>query len=67
MGLAVALGGLGLAIAGALQIIAPVFRFPKPAGAFAIGTLTCCWVDASCPDIYTADPNARRELMVPVW
>ena len=55
VGLAVALGGLGLAIAGALQIIAPVFRFPKPTGAFAISTLTCCWVDASCPDIYTAD------------
>ena len=65
--LALALGILGLAIAGALPIIMPVFRFPHPTGPYAIGTLTYHWVDASRADIFTSDPNARRELMVQVW
>ena len=33
----------------------------------ATGTLTYHWVDASRAEIFTADPNARRELMVQVW
>ena len=64
---ALGLGILGLAISGALSIIMPVFRFPHPTGPHAIGTLTYHWVDASRADIFTADPNARRELMVQVW
>ena len=65
--LAVGLGMLGLVIAGALQIIIPVFRFPHPTGPHAIGTLTYHWMDASRADIFIADPNARRELLVQVW
>ena len=65
--LAVALGSLGLAISGALPVIIPVFRFPHPTGPYAIGTLTYHWVDAARADIFTVDPNARRELMVQVW
>ena len=67
MWLAVGLGMLGLVIAGALQIIIPVFRFPHPTGPHAIGTLTYHWMDASRADIFIADPNARRELLVQVW
>ena len=58
---------LGLVIAGTLRIAMPVFRFPHPTGPFAIGTLTYHWVDASRADIFAADPNTRRELMVQVW
>ena len=65
--MAVALGILGLAIAGVLPIVMPIFRFPHPTGPYAIGTLTYHWVDASRADIFTADPNARREVMVQVW
>ena len=65
--MAVGLGILALAIAGAVPIIVPVFRFPHPTGPHAIGTLTYHWVDASRADIFTADPLARRELMVQVW
>ncbi|CAN5124407.1 hypothetical protein BH11PSE10_BH11PSE10_09810 [soil metagenome] len=65
--IAAGLGVLGLAIAGTLQIIMPVFRFPQPTGPYAIGTLTYHWVDAARADIFTLDPNARRELMVQVW
>jgi len=65
--LAVGLGVLALAIAGALHIIVPVFRFPPPTGPYAIGTLTYHWVDGSRADIFAADAKARRELMVQVW
>ncbi len=63
----VGLGILGLASAGALQIIAPIFRFPQPTGPHAIGTLTYHWIDSARADIFIEDPNARRELMVQVW
>ena len=63
--------GLGmilvLVILGALAIVIPVVRLPHPTGPRAIGTLTYHWVDASRADIFTVDPNTRRELMVQVW
>ena len=65
--MAFGLGILGLVIAGTLSIVMPVFRFPQPRGPHAIGTLTYHWVDATRADIFVADPNARRELMVQVW
>lgn len=45
----------------------PVFRFPKPSGPYGIGTLTYHWEDPSRPEVFTADPNDRRELMVQIW
>ena len=65
--LAVGLGVLGLAVSIALPILFPVFRFPKPSGPYGIGTLTYHWVDPSRPEVFTADPNDRRELMVQIW
>ena len=65
--IALVVGILGLAIAGALSIAMPVFRFPHPTGPYAIGTLIYHWVDASRMDIFAADPTTRRELMVQVW
>src|SRR5215216_7480057 len=64
---AVGLGVLGLAISVALPILLPVFRFPHPGGPYEIGTLTYHWVDADRPEVFTADPDDRRELMVQIW
>src|SRR5215216_6354567 len=67
VGLAVGLGVLGLAVSIVLPIMLPVFRFPHPSGPYEIGTLTYHWVDADRPELFTADPNDRRELMVQIW
>lgn len=66
-GLAHGLGLLGLAVSLALPLLLPVFRFPHPSGPYAIGTLTYHWVDADRREIFSADPRARRELMVQIW
>lgn len=57
----------GLAFAIALPLVLPVFRFPHPSGPYQVGTLTYHWVDADRPEIFAADANARRELMVQIW
>jgi pimeloyl-ACP methyl ester carboxylesterase len=67
IGLAVALGILLLALSIACPILFPVFRFPRPGGSYAIGTVTYDWTDARRPEIFSADPKARRELMVQIW
>jgi len=64
---AIGLGVLGLTISTVLPIVLPVFHFPRPSGPYAIGTVTYHWVDTGRPEIFTADPNARRELMVQIW
>jgi predicted dienelactone hydrolase len=66
-GLAIGLGALGLAVSVALPVVLPVFRFPEPSGPYEIGTSTYHWVDADRPEVFTADPDDRRELMVQVW
>lgn len=58
---------LGLAVATALPITFPVFRFPHPTGPHRIGTVTYHWIDTSRPEILGADPYGPRELMVQVW
>lgn len=58
---------LGLVVSALLPILLPVFRFPRPTGQYAIGTLTYHWVDTAREEIFTADPNDRRELMVQIW
>src|SRR6266545_2397333 len=65
--LAVGLAALGLAISAVLPVIFPVFRFPRPTGPYEIGTLTYHWVDADRPEVFTAAPDDRRELMVQIW
>ena len=64
---AIGLGALGLAIAVALPMMVPVFRFPHPAGPYRIGTLTYHWVDATRSEVFAADPKERRQLMVQIW
>ncbi len=64
---AVGLGIPGLAVAVALPMIVPVFHFPNPTGPHAIGTLTYHWIDAARSEVFAADAQERRELMVQVW
>ncbi len=64
---AIGLGALWLAVSVALPMIVPVFRFPTPAGPYAIGTLTYRWVGAARSEVFAADANKRRELVVQVW
>src|SRR5215216_3969610 len=65
--LAVGLGILGLVVSIVLPIMLPVFRFPHPSGPYEIGTLSYHWVDADRPEVFTADPDDHRELMVQIW
>ena len=64
---AAALGALALVLAVALPMVLPVFGFPRPSGPHAIGTVTYHWVDEGREDVFTADPDDRRELVVQVW
>lgn len=64
---AVTLGALGLAVSIALPAVFPVFRFPPPTGPYGIGTVTYHWVDADRPEVFTADPSDRREVVVQLW
>lgn len=61
------IGTVMLALSSLLPLGFPVFRFPPPGGPYAIGTLTYHWIDAGRAEIFTADPNDRRELMVQIW
>ena len=61
------MGIIALAVSVLLPLLIPVFRFPPPSGPYGIGTLTYHWVDAERREIFSADPQARRELMVQIW
>jgi hypothetical protein len=65
--LAIGLSIIMLIVSIILPIMIPVFHFPNPSGPYKIGTLTCHWVDANRPEIFTTVPNSRRELMVQIW
>lgn len=66
-GLAVGLGVLSMAVSALLPALLPVFRLPLPSGPHAVGTLTYHWVDAARAEVFTADAQDRRELMVQIW
>ena len=63
----VTIGVVALVFTCLLPLAFPVFRFSVPTGPYAIGTLTYHWIDAGRAEIFTADPNDRRELMVQIW
>ena len=67
VGPAAVLSALVVVASIALPMGLPVFRFPHPGGPHKIGTLTYHWVDTGRLEIFTADPNARRELVVQIW
>jgi hypothetical protein len=40
---------------------------PAPTGPYQVGTTTYHWVDESRPELFTRDPDDKRELLVRVW
>ena len=66
-GLGVGLETFVLAVSIALPIALPVFRFPKPTGPYAVGSVTYHWVDTGRPELFTLDSTDRRELVAQVW
>ena len=65
--LGLGLGVVAIVISIGLPVMLPVFSFPKPTGPYGIGTLTYHWADMSRSELFTADPNDPRELMVQMW
>jgi predicted dienelactone hydrolase len=53
--------------AATLPIILPVMSLPTPPGAYAIGSVVYHWTDTTRDEIYSSDPNDKRELMVQIW
>jgi predicted dienelactone hydrolase len=54
-------------IAVALPVIFPVAELPRTTGPYAVGTTAYQWDDAGRPEIYTADPDDVRQIMVQFW
>ena len=57
---------LFMVVAG-LPILIPVFHPPAPTGPYQVGSTTLHLVDDSKPEIFTLDPDDRREIMVRIW
>jgi pimeloyl-ACP methyl ester carboxylesterase len=58
---------LGSSLYVAVLTVLPVFRFPRPGGPYAIGTVTYHWVDTGRPEIFSEGSGEPRELMAQVW
>jgi predicted dienelactone hydrolase len=56
-----------LLLAAAPALLFPVPVLPNPGGPFAIGTVSYQWTDPNRLELYTADPNDQRSLMVQIW
>jgi predicted dienelactone hydrolase len=65
--LGVVLGLLGLLASTVPPLVLPVFGFPQPDGPYPVGTVVYDWRDAARPDVFTANPADRRELVAQVW
>jgi predicted dienelactone hydrolase len=50
-----------------LPVILPVITLPTPPGAYSIGSVLYHWTDTSRDEIYSSNPNDKRELMVQIW
>ncbi|MFC3051624.1 alpha/beta hydrolase family protein [Kordiimonas pumila] len=58
---------LWLGAACVLPKMFPMFDAPVPTGSYKVGFTSLYMKDESRPEIYTEDPNDKRELMVRVW
>ena len=65
--LAVVVALMGSSLFVAVLTVLPVFRFPRPSGPHAIGTVTYHWIDTTRPEIFTEGSDDPRELMAQVW
>ena len=67
VGAAVGLVVFAVVVFIAVRSAFPVFRFPQSSGPYPIGTLTYHWIDTARPEVFGADPQRPRELMVQIW
>jgi len=61
------LGIILMLLTAAILWFFPVVDFPKPTGTYAVGTTTMHLIDTSRPEIFTDDPDDKREFMVRIW
>lgn len=45
----------------------PSFNISNPTGPYAVGTVTLPLIDTSRDEIFTPDPNDKRELVIQIW
>ena len=50
-----------------LPIFFRVFRLAEPSGPYQIGTVTYHWTDVERQEIFSTNPEDRRQLMAQVW
>jgi predicted dienelactone hydrolase len=58
---------LGLVLALVLPLIFPIPVLSAPTGKYLVGTAQFYLKDDSRTEIYTDDPNGKRELMMQIW
>ncbi|TQR40568.1 alpha/beta hydrolase family protein [Paenibacillus popilliae] len=56
-----------LSVAVAMPALMPVSLLNKPTGPFMVGTTLYHWVDDQREELFTKDPDDRRELMVQIY
>lgn len=61
------IGAAALTASVTLPLALPVFRFPRPTGPFAVGTVIEHWVDAARDGLGVDGERKQRELMAQVW
>jgi len=54
-------------IATLVPTLLPVFELPEPSGHLRVGTTRFSLIDQSRPELFTADPSDKRELLIQVW
>jgi len=60
-------GCLLVIIASALPAVFPIPNLPKPTGPYPIGTFSTMLVDNSRKELYSANPDEPRRIMVQIW
>lgn len=56
-----------VAVSTLTSLFFPIFRFEEPTGPHGIGTVTYHLIDTSRREVFTPNPNDKREIMIQVW
>lgn len=50
-----------------LPVFFPIFNLATPSGPYQIGTVSYAWTDTKRQELFSANPEDRRRLVVQVW